>query len=86
MKPGITGWAQVSCGYAGSELGSAWKVAHDLYYLRHRSVTFDLFIMWRTVRKVLSRSGHAPEPAPTPFVGQLPRTAEKSLTTSDVGR
>jgi len=86
MKPGITGWAQVSCGYAGSELGSAWKVAHDLYYLRHRSVTFDLFIMWRTVRKVLSRSGHAPEPAPTPFVGQLPRTAENSLTTSDVGR
>ena len=38
MKPGLTGWAQVRCGYAGSDIGSAWKVCHDLYYLKHRSI------------------------------------------------
>ena len=26
IRPGITGWAQVRCGYAGSEAGSAWKL------------------------------------------------------------
>ena len=37
MRPGITGWAQVRCGYAGSDVGSAWKLCHDLYYAKHRS-------------------------------------------------
>ena len=26
VKPGITGWAQVRCGYAGTKEGSAWKL------------------------------------------------------------
>ena len=38
VKPGITGWAQVRCGYAGTKDGSAWKVCRDLYYLKHRSI------------------------------------------------
>ena len=37
VKPGLTGWAQVSCGYAGSKAGTAWKLSFDLYYLKHRS-------------------------------------------------
>ncbi len=36
VKPGITGWAQVRCGYGGSEAGTALKLSHDLYYLKHR--------------------------------------------------
>jgi lipopolysaccharide/colanic/teichoic acid biosynthesis glycosyltransferase len=28
IKPGVTGWAQVRCGYAGSTLGTAWKLCH----------------------------------------------------------
>jgi lipopolysaccharide/colanic/teichoic acid biosynthesis glycosyltransferase len=44
VKPGLTGWAQVSCGYAGSEAGTAWKLSYDLFYLKHRSVIFDLLI------------------------------------------
>ena len=38
VKPGVTGWAQVRCGYAGSQLGTAWKLCHDLFYLKHRSM------------------------------------------------
>ena len=48
VKPGITGWAQVRCGYAGSHIGTAWKLCHDLYYLKHRSLVFDLLIMLET--------------------------------------
>ncbi len=49
VRPGLTGWAQIRCGYARSESGSAWKLCHDLYYLRHRSLAFDLAILVRTL-------------------------------------
>jgi exopolysaccharide biosynthesis polyprenyl glycosylphosphotransferase len=49
VKPGVTGWAQVSCGYAGTEVGTVWKLAHDLFYLKHRSVLFDLLIVVETL-------------------------------------
>jgi lipopolysaccharide/colanic/teichoic acid biosynthesis glycosyltransferase len=52
VKPGITGWAQVRCGYGGSDIGSAWKLCHDLYYLKRRSVFFDLMIMLETLSTV----------------------------------
>ncbi|MHB1570261.1 MAG: exopolysaccharide biosynthesis polyprenyl glycosylphosphotransferase, partial [Solirubrobacteraceae bacterium] len=68
MKPGITGWAQVRCGYAGSELGTAWKVAHDLYYLKNRSFAFDLAILAQTLRLFLPHGDVGQEPEPTPFV------------------
>jgi exopolysaccharide biosynthesis polyprenyl glycosylphosphotransferase len=48
VKPGITGWAQVRCGYAGTSEGSAWKLCHDLYYLKHRSLLADLMIILET--------------------------------------
>jgi exopolysaccharide biosynthesis polyprenyl glycosylphosphotransferase len=49
IRPGITGWAQIRCGYAGSEQGSAWKLCHDLYYMKYRSLRLDLAILVRTV-------------------------------------
>lgn len=61
VKPGIAGWAQARCGYGGSDEGSMWKVCHDLYYLRHRSVRFDLAIMGETLYAILlgDRTGRA---------------------------
>lgn len=53
VKPGIAGWAQARCGYAGSEDGSMLKVCHDLYYLRHRSLRFDLAILGETLYAML---------------------------------
>jgi exopolysaccharide biosynthesis polyprenyl glycosylphosphotransferase len=44
VKPGLAGWAQVRCGYAGSELGTAWKLGHDLFYIKHRSLSGDMLI------------------------------------------
>lgn len=53
IRPGITGWAQIRCGYARSESGSIWKHCHDLYYLKHRSIGIDLWIILVTVRLTL---------------------------------
>jgi Undecaprenyl-phosphate glucose phosphotransferase len=55
MKPGITGWAQVS-GYRGN-LDTVEKavrrVEHDLYYIRNWSLLLDLWIIGRTIGVVL---------------------------------
>jgi len=53
IRPGITGWAQIRCGYAGSDIGSAWKLCHDLYYAKHRSVGVDLLILCETLSTLL---------------------------------
>ena len=53
LKPGITGWATVRCGYSGTPIGEAWKLCHDLYYLKRRSLFFDLLIMIETATRDL---------------------------------
>lgn len=61
VKPGITGWAQVRCGYAGSEIGTAWKLAHDLYYLKHRSLMTELMLIAETAVTVIRDTKGLPE-------------------------
>ena len=61
VKPGLTGWAQVSCGYAGSEAGTAWKLSYDLFYLKHRSAILDLLIAVETIAVPL-RDLRRPQP------------------------
>jgi exopolysaccharide biosynthesis polyprenyl glycosylphosphotransferase len=63
VKPGITGWAQLRCGYAGSELGTAWKLSHDLYYVKRRSVLIDALILAETA-VVAFRDAHRALRAP----------------------
>lgn len=63
VKPGVTGWAQVRCGYAGSELGAAWKLCHDLYYLKHRSLLADALILLETL-VIAARDSHREMRAP----------------------
>ena len=65
VKPGVTGWAQVRCGYAGSALGTAWKLCHDLYYLKHRNLLADMLIMIETVA-IAAKDSHRPMRAPQP--------------------
>ena len=68
LKPGLTGWAQVRCGYAGSDVGSAWKLSHDLYYLKHGSLGFDVAILLETVRTLFADRRYAIEPKWVPFI------------------
>jgi exopolysaccharide biosynthesis polyprenyl glycosylphosphotransferase len=57
VKPGITGWAQVCHGYTADAMATADKLAYDLYYLKYRSLLFDIAIALRTVRIVLTGFG-----------------------------
>jgi Undecaprenyl-phosphate glucose phosphotransferase len=58
VKPGITGWAQVS-GHRGEiadDGAMLHRLEHDLYYVDNWSLWFDVKIMWLTV---FSRASHA---------------------------
>jgi exopolysaccharide biosynthesis polyprenyl glycosylphosphotransferase len=57
VKPGITGWAQVRYHYAASLAQAARKLDYDLYYVKNRSLLFDLRILLETVRVVLAAQG-----------------------------
>ena len=54
VKPGITGWAQVRVGYAGSLEGTAFKLCNDLYYVKHHSISLDIAILLETVRTLVA--------------------------------
>lgn len=51
---GLTGWAQVN---GRDELPIPEKVKLDAEYLRHRSLGFDIYILWLTFVKVIRRDG-----------------------------
>lgn len=57
VQPGLTGWAQVMYGYAGSERDALEKLQYEFYYLRHQSLRLDLRILARTARTVVARKG-----------------------------
>tara|TARA_Y100000591_G_C21833941_1_gene701350 strand:+ start:1332 stop:1889 length:558 start_codon:yes stop_codon:yes gene_type:complete len=50
LKPGITGWAQIN---GRDELSDKKKVELDEYYLKNRSILFDLKIILVTFFKVI---------------------------------
>ena len=49
MKPGMTGWAQVRCGYASDCASAAEKLSYDFWYMRHGSLAVDLAVCIATV-------------------------------------
>jgi len=63
VKPGITGWAQVRCGYASDCEAMETKLSYDLWYLRHRSLLVDLAVCVMTFLAVFARPLR-PEPGP----------------------
>src|SRR5205823_2825479 len=54
VRPGLTGWAQVRAGYSMSTEEVTRKLCYDLYYIKHLSLRFDLWILFDTVKFVLS--------------------------------
>ena len=57
LRPGLTGWATVRQGYAGSSADALLKLQYDLYYIKHRSMLLDLRILLQTAAAVLRFSG-----------------------------
>ncbi|MBR3647076.1 MAG: exopolysaccharide biosynthesis polyprenyl glycosylphosphotransferase [Paludibacteraceae bacterium] len=61
VKPGITGWAQVT-GFRG-ETRELWqmegRVERDIWYIQHWSLWLDLRIIWMTVKTIFKRDEKA---------------------------
>jgi len=57
VKPGITGWAQISYPYGDSEQDAVEKLQYDLYYIKHMSPIFDLQIIFESLKVILLGSG-----------------------------
>jgi polysaccharide deacetylase family protein (PEP-CTERM system associated) len=53
VRPGITGWAQVSLPYARTVQESKEKLQYDLFYIRKMSMALDILILVRTIKFVL---------------------------------
>ena len=57
VKPGLTGWAQISYPYGASDEDALQKLQYDLYYVKNRSVYLDLTILLQTAEVVLWGKG-----------------------------
>ena len=57
VRPGVTSWGQVKYGYASNVDEMLERLHYDLYYMKHRSLWFDLKIIFCTVGTVLRGRG-----------------------------
>jgi exopolysaccharide biosynthesis polyprenyl glycosylphosphotransferase len=57
VKPGLTGWAQISYRYGSSFEDAVQKLQYDLFYVKNQSLLFDLSILFNTVKIVILRKG-----------------------------
>lgn len=61
VSPGLSGWAQLRHDrhpHHGADIAATKeKLAYDLYYLRHRSLLLDLFVILQTIRIAITARG-----------------------------
>jgi len=57
VRPGLTGWAQVSYPYGASLEDSKMKLEFDLFYVKNSSLALDCAILFETVRTVVLGGG-----------------------------
>ncbi len=57
VKPGLTGWAQISHKYGDTIEDTITKLEYDLYYIKHISFSLDIYIILNTLKTVLLGRG-----------------------------
>lgn len=58
VKPGLTGWDQISGKYhSASPKDTLEKLQYDLYYIKNRSLWLDVIILLKTVKTILTGGG-----------------------------
>ena len=57
VKPGISGWAQITQGYTSTTFDTGIKLEYDLYYIKHRTIGVDINILLRTFTTVFGFKG-----------------------------
>lgn len=53
VKPGVTGWAQISYGYGANIEDAVEKLNYDIFYIKNMTIIMDLMITIRTIKTVL---------------------------------
>jgi exopolysaccharide biosynthesis polyprenyl glycosylphosphotransferase len=54
VKTGLTGWAQVNYRYGSSTEDAKEKLKYDFYYIKNRTIFFDILIILKTVAKIFT--------------------------------
>ena len=57
VKPGLTGWPQISYPYGASEEDALHKLEYDLYYIKNLCFRMDIMIGFQTIKIVLFQRG-----------------------------
>ncbi len=57
VKPGLTGWTQVTFGYGETENDELVKLQYDLYYIKNQSFRLDISIIVKTVIEIVGGYG-----------------------------
>ncbi|MES2528865.1 MAG: sugar transferase [Bdellovibrionota bacterium] len=57
VKPGVTGWAQVTFRYGFSQEDSMEKLQYDLFYVKNRNIWLDILVIIKTIKTVLTGAG-----------------------------
>jgi exopolysaccharide biosynthesis polyprenyl glycosylphosphotransferase len=57
VKPGVTGWAQVTFRYGFSQEDSMEKLQYDLFYVKNRNIWLDTLVIIKTIKTVLTGAG-----------------------------
>ena len=58
VKPGITGWDQVSGEYHSPSVEDTYKkIQYDLYYIKNQSVFLEMSIFFKTIMTVFLKLG-----------------------------
>lgn len=57
VRPGISGWAQVTQGYAAEIDGMKEKLEYDFYYIKNFSIWLDALIVFKTLKTILTGFG-----------------------------
>lgn len=57
VRPGISGWAQVTQGNVAEVEAARIKLQYDFYYIKHFSAWLDFLIVLKTIRTMLTGSG-----------------------------
>ena len=57
VRPGLTGWAQVRYAYGASVEDAMEKLQYDLYFIKNQSLGLYLYIIFETLKTVITRGG-----------------------------
>jgi lipopolysaccharide/colanic/teichoic acid biosynthesis glycosyltransferase len=53
VRPGITGWAQISYKYGDTLEDTICKLEYDLYYIKNMALSLDVYIIFHTIKAML---------------------------------